>query len=330
MNIKFGISSTSIQSEANRLANEDEIIMEIKGGDTSYYRNIEVEGAIFKAKVYFNSDRLKTGSLRSYNYSLTTMTFAQSGNDTVSNDGYKIKNWKVFKASDFEKLKSFLDRKYGKGVISTEKGTFENDTIYKYETKEADVLLTHGKKEAETFWGVPVKIPFYTIAYFEIKSKTYDIDFEKERERRRKELKPDEVLWINFDPPKLRDEENFPSENRIFNFRSNSEQVITISANDETYETYVIDDDIIECKGILSIMDAYNDTITKMVLVYKFKSPLRSPMKREWSVMDYNSYKLNLNSFEFEKIKRLIQGGYTLKTFFKPTAVALKNGDVIK
>jgi len=330
MNIKFGLSDTLIKKEANRLASKGEILMEIKGDDTTYYRNIDVDGVIYKAKIYFNDDRLNTGSLRSYDYSLTTMPFAQSGNDTVSKDGYKLTHWTVFKASDFEKLKSFLDKKYGNGVFSTEKGTFGNDTIYKYETKEADLFLTHGKKEDGTFWGVPVKTPFYTIAHVEIKSKTYDTDFEKEQEKRRKELKPDEVLWINFDPPKLRFEENNTSENSLFNFSSNPEPTITISANNETYVTYVIDDDIIECKGMLSIMDAYDDTLTKMELVYKFNTPLRSPMKQEWRVMNYNSYKLNLNSFLLEKIKRLIEEGNTLKTRFTPTAVVLKDGDVIK
>ena len=109
-----------------------------------------------------------------------------------------------------------------------------------------------------------------------------------------------------------------------------SEQTLTINASNETYTTYVIDDDISECKGILSLMDDYNDTLTKMKLIFKYSTPLRSPTKHEWRVMNYNSYKLNLNSFLFEKIKRLIQEGNTLKTRFTPTAVVLKEGDVIK
>ncbi|WP_162944923.1 hypothetical protein [Flavisolibacter nicotianae] len=331
MNIKFGLSDTLMKAETNRLVKDGEVFLEVKGDDTTYYHNIDVDGNIYKAQVYFNSDALKTGPLRSYDYSLTTVPFAQSGNDTVSKDGYKVTHWEIFKASDFEKLKSYLDKKYGSGVFSTNKGTFGNDTIYKYETKEADLLLTHGKKEDGLFWGVPVKVPFYTLAYLEIKSKSYEADYAKERERRRKELKPEEVVWINFDPPKIRyDENSMAADTSFFSFSSNPEPVITINANSETYATHVIDEDITECKGILSIMDAYDDTLTKTELIYKFRTPLRSPAKQEWRVMNYNSYKLNLNSYLFEKIKRLIQEGNTLKTRFTPTAVVLENGDVIK
>jgi len=329
MNINFGLSDTLMKAEINRLAKDGEILFEVKSDDTTYYRNIDVDGNIYKAQVYFNSDALKTGPLRSYDYSLTTLPFAQSGNDTVSKDGYKVTHWEIFKASDFEKLKSFLDKKYGNGVFSTKKGTFGNDTIYKYETKEADLFLTHGKKEEGLFWGVPVKVPFYTLAYLEIKSKTYEADYARERDRRKSLLKPDEVVSIYFDPPKLKFEE--PSFSFDTDFSTNSDNsFLVVSANTEQYSTYVIDDDITECKGMLSILDAYDDTLTKMELIYKFNTPLRSPTKQEWRVMNYNSYKLNLNSFLLEKIKRLIKDGNTLKTRFTPTAVVLKDGDVIK
>ncbi len=329
MNIKFGLSDTLLKAETNRLAKDEEIYFEIKGNDTTYYRNIDIDGNIYKAQVYFNSDALKTGPLRSYDYSLTTQPIGQSGNDTISKEGYTVSHWKVFKVSDFDKLKSFLDKKFGNGVFSSKKGSFGNDTIYKYETKEADLFLTHGKKEEGEFWGVSVKVPFYTIAYLEVKSKTYEADYARERDRRKTLLKPEEVVSIYFDPPKLQYEE--PSSSFDTDFTTDNENsFIVISARMEDYSTYVIDDDITECKGMLSILDAYDDTLTNMELIYKFNTPLRSPTKQEWRVVDYNSYKLTLNSILLEKIKRLIKDGNTLKTIFTPTAVVLRNGEVIK
>ena len=120
------------------------------------------------------------------------------------------------------------------------------------------------------------------------------------------------------------------SDNSRLKLNSKQEPLITIRATNETYATYVIDDDISECKGMLAIMDAYDDTLTKVELVYKFKTPLRSPIKEQWRFMNYNTYKLNLNTFLMEKIKRLIEEGNTLKTRFVPTAIVLENGNIIK
>ena len=327
LNIKFGLSDTLLKAEINRMIKDGEIFIEIKGDDTSYIHDINVDGNIYKTEVNFNSDNLQSGAFRCYEYSLTTLPFAQSGNDTNSKEGYRVTDWEVFKVSDFEKLKSHLDKKYGKGIFSSNEGTFGNYTTFKYETKNADLFLTHGEKQESTFWSVPIKTPFYTIAYLEIRSKTYEKDYEKERERRKEILKPDEVLSIYFDPPKIQYGEPNYSFDR--NFSSNNSAIV-ISANLEHYKTSVIDDDIIECKGILSIIDAYNDTLLKHDLIYKFNTPLRSPNKQKWTTINKNSYTLNFNNLITEKITRQIEEGSILKTFFTPTAIVLKGGEVIK
>ena len=98
-----------------------------------------------KAKCIFNDDYLKSGPLN-YSYSLTTLPFIETGNDTISKEGNKVLIWKSFKSSDFDKLKSYLDKKYGNGIIATINGNYADDTTYKYETVDADVLLTHNKR----------------------------------------------------------------------------------------------------------------------------------------------------------------------------------------
>lgn len=330
MKIEFGLADTLIKKEIQNLANDGEILIEIKDGDTVHYRNIYVDDKIYKAKIYFNDDLLKTGPLRTYDYSFTTVPLSESGNDTITKNGIKLNNWTIFMVSDFEKLKTFLDKKYGIGIFSNENNSFGEDTTYKYVSKEADLFLTHGKREDGKIIGLPIKKPFYTLAYLKVKSKNYETVFNIERKRRKKYLKPNEVLFINFESPKLSYDESIISENSRFELESKKEQIITISATSEIYSTYVIDDDISECKGNLSILDAYDDTLTKVELVYKFKTPLRSPINQQWRFINYNTYKLNLNTFLMEKIKRLIEEGNTLKTKFVPTAIVLENGNIIK
>lgn len=321
LDIKFGLTESQVKEEAIKLAKNKDLIMEVQNDDTSFYRYIDINGSTYKCRIYFNSDRLKTGTLRAYDYSLTTLPFAETGNDTVSKEGYKVTHWEVIKESDFENIKSYLDKKFGAGVFSTKKGNFGNDTIYKYVTEDADLFLTHGKKEDGVFWGIPLKVPFYTLAYIEIKSKTYESDFAKENEKKRKELKPEDVLWISFDAPSLDSD---------FDEFGNSVPKIYLQVNSETYATYVIDDDIIECKGILSITDAYEDTLKKAELIYKFSTPLTSPMKHQWRVMNYNAYSLKWTDPAFDKISNMIKSGSALKVHFTPTAIVLDDGSVIK
>ena len=321
LNIEFGTAENLIYKEAMKLTEKHELTLEIKNDDSIYYHNLEIDDAIFKSRIYFNDDRLKTGPLRCYDYSLTTLPFTETGNDTISRKGYKVTFWKVFKSSDFDKLKFYLDKKYGNGVFVTENGTFGNDTIYKYTTEDADLRLVHGEKETSNFWGVPVKIPFYTIAYLQVRSKSYVEDFKKENEKRRKELKPKDVLVIIFDPPYI--------ENNYNEFGKSTPKII-LNAKDEIYSTYVIDDDVIECKGILSITDAYADTLKQGEIIYKFKTPLTSPIKQQWRAMRYNSYELNWTDPKFDKISNMIKSEVTLKVNFQPTAVVLNDGSVIK
>lgn len=145
------------------------------------------------------------------------------------------------------------------------------------------------------------------MAYIEIKSKSYDTDFNKENEKKRKELKPEDVLWISFNAPSL--------DSDIDEF-GNSVSKIILQANSETYATYVIDDDAIECKGILSITDAYEDTLKKAELIYKFNTPLTSPMKQQWRVMNYNAYSVKWTDPAFDKISNMIKIGFNIKGSF--------------
>jgi len=321
MDIKFGLTENQVKEEAIKLAKNKDLTMNVKNDDTSYYRNLEINGSTYKCRIYFNDDRLKTGTLRIYDYSLTTCPYAETGNDTISKAAHNLSHWNVFKSSDFENLKLDLDKKYGAGVFSSEKGNFGIDTIYKYVTEDADLFLTHGKKQDSVFWEVPLKVPFYTVAYIQIKSKSYEADFKKEKEKKRRELKPGDVLWISFDAPSL--------DGDIDEF-GNSILKILLKAKSETYATYIIDDDITECKGILSITDAYEDTLKKTELIYKFNTPLTSPMKRQWRVMNYNAYNIKWTDPAFDKISNLIKSGSNLKIHFTPTAVVLDDGSVIK
>ncbi|MDB9754716.1 hypothetical protein OAB20_00320 [Winogradskyella sp.] len=321
LDIEFGLNESQVKEEAVKLAKKKYLIMEVKNEDTTFYRNLKINGSTYNCMVYFNGDRLKTGPLRTYEYILTTLPYAETGNDTIDKDGNKLSFWKVFKISDFENLKSFLDNKYGKGVFSTEKGILEKYSVYKYVTENVDLFLHHGKKEDIDFYGVPLKTPFYSMASLEVKSKTYNSDFKKENEKRKNELKPEDILTISFDAPYLSND---------FDEFGHSVYQIVLKANREYYWTFVIDDDVTECKGILSITDAYQDTIKKAELIYKFNSPLRSPKKQNWREINYNSYSIKWTDPAFDKISNMIKSGSTLKVNFAPTAVVLSNGNVIK
>ncbi len=319
MDIKYGLSENEVKSQAVKLAKNKELTIEVNNNDTIYYRNLEIDGSVYKCRIYFNSDRLSSGPLRSYEYLLTTLPYSESGNDT-SNKSY-VNKTKVFKASDFEKLKSYLDKKYGTGIFYNERWKIEKDTIYKYETENADLFLIHNTIENDKYYGIAIKVPFYTSASLLIKSKSYNVDFKKEYENRRKELKPIDVLGISF---------NVPSLENSYNEYGKSVSKIVFKVTSENYKTYVIDDDIVDCKGVLSIVDAYGDTLQHAELIYKFNPPLTKKRVVWKTNMDYNVYELNPSDPAFDKISALIKSGEILKVLYKPTAIVLEDGSVIK
>jgi hypothetical protein len=322
MSIKFGLTENQIKSEAVKLSNDDDLTMEIKDDDTTFYRNLKIDGATYKCLIYFNPDNLETGPLRSYEYDLATLPYTKTGNDTLGNAGqFKLTNWNVFKVSDFENLKSSLDKKYGNGFFSTSKDNFWNDTIYEYQTESANLFLKHGGRVIGTYWGVPIKVPFYGTAGLEIRSKSYSDDLKKEYEKRRKELKPEDVLRIDFTPPYFTTDYNEYGDNFL---------KLVVKAYFDSYTTNVINNDIIECKGILLMTDAYNDTLAESEIIYKFPYPLISPRKQRERLVKYNYYTLNSADPSYYKIADLVRSGSKIKIEFKPTAVVLDDGSVIK
>lgn len=321
LDIKFGLTEFQTKKEIIKLVKNNDITMQVQNSDTTYFRNLEINSSTYKCQIYFNDDRLKTGKLRLYDYSLTILPYSETGNDTLTEDIYKVNQQKVFKTSDFENLKSHLDKNYGAGIVQNDAQTSQFSTSYKYITKEADLYLVHGKKEDGDFYGTQIKIPFYDVAYIQIKSKSYEQDFKLEKEKKIKMLTPEKILSISFEAPSLI--------NDIDEF-GNIVSKITLLANSENYLSWVLDEDIIECKGILSVTDTYNDTLKSAELIYKFSTPLTSPTKQEWRTIDYNSYSIKNTDPTHNKIINMMKAGSTLKAKFKPTAVVLESGNVIK
>ncbi len=321
LDIEFGLTEEAMKDQLVKLLKNNELQIDTKNNNTQYYRKLRINGSTYNCKVYFNDDQLKSGPLRTYTYSLTTLPFVDSGNDTISKEGYIVNLFEVFKKTDFEKLKSYLDEKYGNGIISSEPDASENLYSYKYVTDKADLFFVHNELNKDSFFDIPLKVPFYTIAYIEIRSKTYSSAFKKEYEKRKKELAPEEIVRIGFDAPYL---QNYYDKNGV------QKTKIVTKAVSEFYSTYVIDEDILECKGILSIKDAYGDILKQGEIIYNFDPPLASPRKQQWRVMDYNAFEFYWTDPAFEKISRMIESGSILKVQFKATAVVLNDGSVIK
>ena len=56
----------------------------------------------------------------------------------------------------------------------------------------------------------------------------------------------------------------------------------------------------------------------KAELIYKFNTPLTSPMKQQWRAMNYNAYSIKWTDPAFDKISNMIKSGSTLKIHFIP------------
>lgn len=318
LNIDFGIPNNLILQKVDKLVKDGDLVREIVENDTGYFYNIDIGSTQLKGKVYFNSDRLKTGKLREYYYSLSNEPYKNLGNDTIAKNGNAVYQAKVLRADDLDKLKDYLDKKYGKGIETQEKDVQLEHKSYKYSNDNFDIYLIHGLKEEKEFEGAPVKVPFYTFAYLDFKSKTYDKDFEEERVNRRKTLKPEEIVNIYFEYPKLKEETD------EFGFKKNE---VIIKARTENYKTYVIEDDITECKGLLSITDAYGEVLKSGEVVYKFTPPLKSPVNVNWRPLPSTSFSFVSTNM---RINELIKSKSILKVRFKPIAVVLTNGNVIR
>lgn len=318
LDIDFGVSNNLIFSQVNNLVNDGDLVKEIVKKDTIYFYNIEIGNTNIKSKVFFNADRLKSGKLREYYYDLPNEPYFNLGNDTLAKNGNPIYQANVLRADDLDKLKEFLDDKYGKGIESREKDVQLEHKSFKYSSDNYDIYLVYGNKEEKEFWGATVKVPFYTFAYLDFKSKTYASDYEEERLNRRKTLKPEEIVNIYFEYPKLKEETD------EFGFKKNE---VIIKAHSENYETYVIEDDIAECKGLLSITDAYGEVLKSGEVVYKFTPPLKSPVDVNWRPLPSNSFSFVSANM---RINELIKSKSILKVQFKPIAIVLTNGNVIR
>jgi hypothetical protein len=318
LDIDFGIPNNLILQKVEKLVNKNDILREIVNNDTSYFYNIDIGSTQLKGEVYFNSDRLKTGKLREYYYGLSNEPYKNLGNDTIAENGNTVYQPKVLRADDLDKLKEFLDNKYGKGIESREKDVRIEHKSFKYSIDNCDIYLVYGNKEEKEYWGATVKVPFYTFAYLDFKSKSYDSDYEEERINRRKTLKPEEIVNIYFEYPKLKEGTD------EFGFKKNE---VIIKAQTENYETYVIEDDITECKGLLSITDAYGEVLKSGEVVYKFTPPLKSPVDVNWRPLPSTSFSFVSTNV---RINELIKSKSILKVRFKPLAVVLANGNVIR
>ena len=321
LDIQFGISEPHIPKNIQKLVDNGVITSQVINKNPQYFQLLDIKGKKKKSRVNFNDDEVKSGKLRSYYYSLTQTSFKDSGNDSLAKSWVGKTSNTVCSVTDFEKVKSVLDTKFGNSVFSTKKGVFhEFDSIYTYNTEKADILLVHGKQESDYYWSVPVTNPFYTYAYLEVRSKTYENDLEEERKKRLSTLRPDEILRITFASPTLDETE----------IEGSYYPYIRLAVDFETYETYITDKDIDECKGTLVLMDAYDDILKSSVINYKFKTPLKSPKKMEARLMDYNAFSIPWNDPSFNSISNLIKSGSKIKVQFKPTAVSFTDGSVIK
>lgn len=326
LGIQMGITESDVKKEIKKLVSKNELeIIVGKYNDTSYFKEFNFNGKKLKAKVNFNNDILGSGPLRNYTYEFAVNNITETGNDSTNSEGKnQFYYTKFIRIDDFNYIRSELEKKYGKPSLNID-DTYSNyvDTSYIFDTKNELIYFHNGINpivlENEKY---QYKFPVYIGAHIEVKSRNYEIGFNKEKEERKKTLKPEDILSIYFEDATLKSNDSY--------FNNDSESAISIVAKNETYKTYVIDDAILECKGKLSFLDSYNDTIHTEELNYIFNSPLESPKKGLWRYMNYNAYTLNQDNPAYFKIRNILNSNSKVKITFKPTAIVLANGDVIK
>ena len=195
----------------------------------------------------------------------------------------------------------------------------QNGKTYKYTSKEKEIFLELGDLIVDEYWGAKVKHPFYDSASIDVKSNNYSTLLNNEKLRLKNLLKPEDVLEVNFKQPYL---ESNPD---------TLEKLVVLEVQGETFKTFVLDNNAIEFKGLLSITDAYDELLFEFdEFIYIFNTPLFNRNKQEWRTVSYPVYTLTSSIPNYDRIKRLILLGSKLKVKLKPTAVVLDNGDIIK
>jgi hypothetical protein len=321
LDINFGASELDQEKFKENAFNKKIFKEESNGYIKSTYVDVKLDGNTFKSVFYFNNDVFGDGALREYTYSLTTMPFTKTGNDTV----IKFRPYYEFiKESDFNNLKLSLEKRYGTGKKVILDKYAKDEVCYKYSSTNSDIILSHGALMVKSFNNEQFVNPLYYDASISIRSKNYDEIYRKELNKRKSLLKPDDVVGILFNKPRL---DNYYDEYGGKRYR------LYIAAKSETYKSYFVTSDIIECKGILEIKDSYNEIIDEISLVYEFNPPLFSVKKNIYvggRPINYNAYTYNLTSKQENKYLRLSNHSSGIKATFKVNAVLFENGDVIK
>ena len=293
-------------------------------GDTIYYRDLMLDNTVYPMVLKLNSDKLGSeGILRSYTYHLPEIPYSQSGNDTTNVPKWYI-NDGIYLASTFTSIKSFLDEKYGSPSLIT--NTYNvlfnpKDTIYKYALDTVDIYLEHTPTVTTEYYKVAsFKVPFYSFADITVTAKDYFHKAEKEKERRISLLTPDDILEIRFDNAKM-----------TTDYDEFGNPKIILPANYERYKSHLVDEDIVEARGIISCLNMYDEVIGDYNVIYKFAPPLvrdgKIGISREYSMINYT---VKPFSNEYATLYSELSKNRPVKLKFKPIAVAFADGSVIK
>lgn len=306
LDIKFGINKHQLEEQITSLIKDKKLNLVIKDNDTLYTL------PTYNWTVGFNNDNIGSGNLREYDYDIVTNIFKLPGNYLEQTGCTK---------EYFNQFNKTLADKYNNGIVPNPVYKEFQSTLtyskkfetYEYKLDKVDILLFHGEDIQN------VNLPMFHFACMEIRSKTYDADYQKELDDRRRNLKPEDVIAVNFQTPSI-SEDNFYGINR---------PCIVITKEFESYKgSKFMDDDITECKGILFISNAYGDTISKSELNFSIEPPLKS--NGELRPVFYKTWKMDEANASFNALVNLIHSGARINTTFKPTAVVLANGSVIR
>ncbi|MFT5970605.1 MAG: hypothetical protein ACI8ZO_001119 [Flavobacteriales bacterium] len=322
LNVNFNYLSKN--EEIQKLIEKGEIYYEIDNNDTTYYKHININGVAYKVKVKFNPQIINSGPIISYVYDFATIEFRNTGNDT--GEGY-FNNHEVFPYSKFYVLKEFLDDKLNYGIPKTPVNSVY-DTSYSYFTEKYDIELERGLD-----WYEPsIKYPVYQEANLYFYSKDFNMRFEQAKKRRKNTITPPEVVSIKFAPPKY--VYDYSSEFKKDYYGHNPAPTrISFKANSHNYNFIsgvLFKSDIIECRGVLAVLDNFNDTIFKESLDYHFIKPLEADISSTVEIIresDFNEYSINNPKYVWTEMAKTKK---QLKTVFTPTAIVFRNGEVLR
>lgn len=337
LDLNFGMSEAEVEVRLNDLINKGDVWTEKMryGNSNLYCHNIVIGGNKIKCKIYTNDDGIETGPLRSYSLDLTTLPFSETGNKIYDGDILHHKDTEVMLGEDFEILKNYLIENYGIPTTTTteeDAPIFGGDkTIYTFETSTLDVIFTFSALISVDKKGQSYNKPICDFVSLTVKSKSYEVDFEKERKRREALLTPKDVISLYFDTPELEIERG------RFDF-DNTYKLLLYITNESYQSQSIIDEDILECKGEVLIQDAYGDVLAELKLVRKFDPPFENPLQQpSRSLPVYHNgdwylggYSWRITKHQYDEINTLIKVGGKVKAVFNPTGVVLSGGKVIK